>query len=406
MIPRYAHPTVEAAYADRSTYDLWLTVERATLIAQINQGIVPDNADTQALSSWLAAVWIDDQAANQIRAIERDYTHHDVAAFLTWLRKGAPHGQWIHFGLTSSDVVDTAQAMRFRELHRPMLEQLGSAVSALVQLTKQDQPMLGITHGQPAEPTSLLVRAWHWLSTCELPASELSKLTRRMQTMKLSGPVGTFAHNPPSVEAEVAVHLELLPMGTGSSQVVPRSTLAMWASTAAQLLTAYSKIALDLRLLATAGEVFWPRTGKHVGSSAMPHKNNPIEAEQMCGFAKMARGYAAMLQEFDSGWLERDIAHSSVERVAVPDLWHLVFTATERMVKLIESMELRPFIIENNLAQNSNAAWSHKVTLDAIRDGMGYTEAREYALEFDTETYDVMGDARKFTEQFPAVKAQ
>jgi adenylosuccinate lyase len=126
----------------------------------------------------------------------------------------------------------------------------------------------------------------------------------------------------------------------------------------------------------------------------------------MCGFAKMARGYAAMLQEFDSGWLERDIAHSSVERVAVPDLWHLVFTATERMVKLIESMELRPFIIENNLAQNSNAAWSHKVTLDAIRDGMGYTEAREYALEFDTETYDVMGDARKFTEQFPAVKAQ
>src|SRR6185295_1301392 len=169
----------------------------------------------------------------------------------------------------------------------------------------------------------------------------------------------------------------------------------------ATLLSAYSKIATDLRLMSMRDEVYWPRGSDHVGSSAMAHKNNPVEAEQMVGFAQMARGFAAMVQPLDL-WLERDISHSSVERVAVPDLWHLLFVGTTRMTKLLEEATLRPLMAEQHLTDESNAAWTHMVTLDAIRDGMGWQEARDFALGFDTESYDVMGDARRFMDNYPA----
>jgi adenylosuccinate lyase len=402
MIPRYSHPTVTEQFSATQTYSDWLHVELATLIAQTNQGVLPECKFSDVLAEQVASLQIDESAVADIAGRER-WTGHDVAAFLQWLRAQVDQGQWLHFGLTSSDLVDTAQGMRFRRLHRPMLVQLGDLTSTLAQWTNADLPMLGVTHGQAAEPTSLRARAWHWLSYIESPVVHLSTLTRRMQVCKLSGPVGTYAHNPSSVEGEVAAHLELIPQGPGASQIVPRSNLAMWASTVATLLSAYSKIATDLRLLATMDEAYWVRSKEHVASSAFAHKNNPIEAEQMVGFAQMARGFAAMLQPLDL-WLERDISHSSVERVAVPDLWHLLFTATERMTKMLapENLVFRPLITEQHLYDRANEAWTHKKTLAAIRDGMGYDQARDFALDFDTESYDIQEDARRFMDNYPA----
>jgi adenylosuccinate lyase len=399
MIPRYSHPTVADVHSAAEIYGQWLDVERAVLYHQRAIGHLPASK-TEATMRALSELQIDDEAVAQIEAVEA-VTHHDVAAFLQWIRAHVPDGQWVHFGLTSSDVVDTAMGMRFQRLHRPLLMELGSLTSALAQMTQQTQPMTGLTHGQPAEPTSLRARAWHWLAYVETPIVELSKLTRRMQICKLSGPVGTYAHNPSEIEVRVAMDLELIPMGPGASQIVPRSTLSLWAGAAATLLSAYSKIATDLRLLAMRGEAFWPRAETHVASSAMAHKNNPIEAEQMVGFAQMARGFAAMLAPLDL-WLERDISHSSVERVAVPDLWHLVFTATRRMTSMLEAVHFRPEIIGYGIEQDSNALWTHQHTLDAIRDGMGYTEARDFATNFDTETYDAVGDAVRFMDNYPA----
>jgi len=400
MIPRYSHPLVDEQYSPTQAYNDWLTIELATLIAQVNQGAIPDSNVTQTLTQDVQGLRIDDPAASLIAEYENQ-THHDVGGFLAWLRDQVSGGQWLHFGLTSSDLVDTAQGLRFRRLHRPLLVELGNLTSALTKYASNDLPVLGMTHGQPAEPTSIKARGWNWLAYAEGPIVQLSTLVRRMAVCKLSGPVGTYAHNPPTIEAEVAVHLDLIPQGPGASQIVPRSTLAMWASTVATLLSAYSKIATDLRLMSMRDEVYWPRGSDYVGSSAMAHKNNPIEAEQMVGFAQMARGFAAMLQPLDL-WLERDISHSSVERVAVPDLWHLLFTGTQRMVGMLEEATLRPLMAEQHLTDESNTAWTHRVTLDAIRDGMGWQEARDFALGFDTESYDVMGDARRFMDNYPA----
>jgi adenylosuccinate lyase len=403
MIPRYRHPTVESEFSDLGTYLNWLEVERVTLAVQMQHGVVPTNDLTRALETALARVALySDEHIAEIKTLELQ-TGHDVAAFLGWLRARVPHGQWVHFGLTSSDVVDTGQAMHFRALGKPLHDELIKLAGLLSKSIKNDLPVLGKTHGQAAEPTSMRVRSWHWLSTIETPLLVLSDMTKRMCVCKLSGPVGTFAHNPPEVEREVARRLGLIPQGAGASQIVPRTPLALWAAAASTLLGAYAKIAMDLRLMNLDGEVYWPRKPSHVASSAMAHKNNPIEAEQMSGFYRISQGYATMLQPMEL-WLERDISHSSVERVAVPDLWHILMTATQRMYRILESMSVRPLITSYNLAENSNAAWCHKVTLEAIRGGMSWLGAREYAREYDTEPYDVDGDAKRFSANFPKGK--
>jgi adenylosuccinate lyase len=407
MIPRYAHPAVTRLWSDEWTFAAWLQIESLVLDRQRAYGLGPEaetNELAQALHERLTPYFEQSMAAS-IRYVERTETHHEVAAFLSWLRsRVGDSGKWLHFGLTSSDLVDTAQAMRFKSLHPVYLDAASNLLRCLARLVEDDTPMLGRTHGQPAEPTSMRARAMHWISTVEHPLQGVSRMTKAGQIMKLSGPVGTFAHNPPELEVDVAVALGLIPLGPGASQIVPRSPLAMWASSAATMVEAMAKIALDLRLLELSEEVSWPRAGKHVGSSAMPHKNNPIEAEQMAGFARLAAGYAAMLQPLGV-WLERDISNSSVERVAVPDLWHILLTSMTRMCALLESMETRPFAIKENLGNRASEAWSHKATLDAIRDGESYEDARDQGLNLEVESYDVMGDARWFMRQYPKARA-
>lgn len=401
MIPRYSHPLVSELYSDEWTYGAWLEIEQQTLYQQRKWGTVP-GPTTDGIAAWLGRVYMNDTTSGEIRAIERTETHHDVAAFLLYLRRARANedGKWIHYGLTSSDLVDTAQAMRFKRLYMALNELLRDLVGSIASWTEEDQPMLGRTHGQPAEPTSIRVRAVHWVATIEEAMRALRWHTRAMCTMKLSGPVGTFAHNPPEVEAAVADLLGLIPRGAGASQVVPRTSLALWASSAATLVHGLAKIGTDLRLLNMTGEVSWEREPGHVGSSAMPHKNNPIEAEQLSGLARLAAGYAAMLQPLDL-WLERDISNSGPERVAVPDLWHVLFHAISKTVAVMETLELQPFIIEMHLMNDANAAWSHKETLAAIQDGETYEDARTMGREVQVESYDVVGDARWFTKQYP-----
>ena len=404
MIPRYTHPTVEAEFSDLGTYLNWLEVERVTFNAQLKYGVVPVTAETETVAKALSQVALySDEHIAKIKQLESQ-TGHDVAAFLAWLRVYVPHGQWLHFGLTSSDVVDTAQGMRFRALGKPLHEELLKLTGILSQSIVNDLPMLGKTHGQAAEPTSMRARSWHWLSWIETPVTMLSQLTKQMCICKLSGPVGTFAHNPPEVEREVAGRLGLMPMGEGASQIVPRTPLAMWAAAASTLLGAYAKIAMDLRLMNLDGEVFWPRRPSHVASSSMAHKNNPIEAEQLSGFYRIAQGYATMLQPMEL-WLERDISHSSVERVAVPDLWHILMGATKKVTHLLESMSVRPLITSHNIAEHSNDAWTHKVTLDAIKGGMQWQEARDFASGYQFESYDLDDEAQWFMRNYPKGKA-
>lgn len=398
MIPRYSHPEVERLYSPLWTYRAWLQIETLALAAQQDNAVVPYD-QTERLFSHLhsTAIQIDDVLA--IEEIEHR-TKHDVAAFLTWLRDHVEGGQWLHYGLTSSDLVDTAQAMRFKVLHGLYLSQANNLQAALGRLTSNHTPLVGMTHGQPAEPVSMCTRATAWLRLLNDPINAVAAANRQLQVMKLSGPVGTFAHNPPEVEARVADALGLVPCGRGATQITPRSSLALWASASTALAASCAKIATDLRLMNLMQEVSWQQVDGQVGSSAMAHKNNPIIAEQVCGLAQLAQGYAASLQPL-SLWLERDISNSCVERVAVPDLWHVVFRVLQQTTQMLDTLELSKFWAEHNLERVANQLHVHRATLLAIADGEDFETARDFGREVDVETYDLPGDvARNFLRNY------
>ena len=399
MDKRYQHPMVTELWGPVWTYGMWWRIERETARAQANLRII-DQHEAHALTTEFQPPF--DAVVGRIQEIEAT-TKHDVAAFLQYMREwwGEPHARWIHYGLTSSDLVDTAQAARFRLLMVPLSTCWDGLREAIDPWIINNTPVLGRTHGQPAEPTAIRMRAMHWWSPMRVAYRNLVAATRDMRVMKLSGPVGTFAHNPPEIEGAVALALRLDAQGTGASQIVPRYALAHWANAASEFVRCCSKVAIDLRLMNLLGEVRMPQAAGQVGSSSMAHKVNPIQAEQIGGLARLAAGYASMLQSMDL-WLERDISHSCVERVAVPDLWHVLLHTMKQTTELLNHSELVLFKIQDNLELNANAAYVSRTTYAGIRDGMSWEEAREYGEDIDVEEYDLPGAVqRDFLSNYP-----
>lgn len=381
MDPRYQHPQVTELWSPAWTYDAWWRIETETLRAQRRSWLDGQNAEmagSAKLLTWLEGCHVQGEAAGEIQAIERR-THHDVAAFLEWLRLGSPgdSGRWIHYGLTSSDLVDTAQALRFRALEGTLHSAMSELYESLAWYIDVQTPVLGRTHGQPAEPMPLMARATHWWELIWYAHADLRLATERMQRMKLSGPVGQFAHNTPEVEAAVAAALKLEPQGAGSSQIVPRVHLSHWADAAARLAAACAKVAMDVRLMLLLGEVKEKRPEGQVGSSSMAHKTNPIRAEQITGMQRLAAGYASMLRPLDL-WLERDISNSSVERVAVPDLWHTTFHVIHQTTRLLRSLDFGQLPLDA-LAKAKHLPFVHTATLEGIQDGLTVEQARHRA---------------------------
>jgi adenylosuccinate lyase len=292
---------------------------------------------------------------------------------------GEPHARWIHYGVTSSDLVDTAQGLRFKALV-PTLEASGrELINSLNRWVDSRIPVLGRTHGQPAEPTTLGIRATHWEALVSPAILRLLQDTKAMRIAKTSGPVGTYAHNPPDVEMAVAKALGLLPQGIGASQVVPRGNLGRWANSAAEMMQACAKIAMDMRLMDLLDEGWEPQAQGQVGSSSMAHKNNPVRAEQITGLARVGVGYAGMLQPLDL-WLERDISHSSVERIAVPDLWHLVLHVIDQTTALLDRFEVHLSSIQDHLMATTGVHTIVKNTNVAIWAGDTVEEAKAWAM--------------------------
>jgi adenylosuccinate lyase len=373
---RYSHPGVTSLWSLPGTYRLWLDIEAEVLKVQRGLEIVPSSM-TQPLQDRLLDRPIE---VDRISEIE-ERTKHDMVAFLEWLRE--PYGKvgrWLHYGLTSSDVVDTAQGLRFKEMRSVALTELGKVVTELTRWCDSDTPILGRTHGRVAEVMTVKARAWHWLTTFATPAAALSRDTGRMSVCKLSGPVGTYAHNPPEIESEVAKALGLRSHGPGASQIASRAPVAAWANSAAELVSACAKIAHDIRLMHLIGEVPVAMEPGQVGSSSMAHKRNPIRAEQIAGMARLARGYALMLQPLDV-WLERDISHSSVERVAVPDLWHVVLHTLQQTMRLLKDLRLDEWVINTQIQEAGVEPLVAERTLGFIAEGMGLEEARKVAQD-------------------------
>lgn len=402
MDTRYSHPLVDQLWSTAWTYDAWLQIEAATLVVQQVQGIVPKNDE---LIDQLTNTQPSLHASLNI-AKREETTKHDVAAFLQWIREEVLNkhedGRWVHFGLTSSDVVDTAQGMRFRAMHRPILSALGNVISELTRLVGDDTALIGRTHGQPAELITMRARAYGWTELLATGATELSRRTSRMAVCKLSGTVGTYAHNPPEVERGVAMALNLQPHGPGATQIVPRARLAAWANAANLTVQACAKIAHDVRLMGLLGETTPVQTEGQVGSSAMAHKINPIRAEKIAGMARMATGYASMLSDLGT-WLERDISQSSVERVAVPDLWHVTMHTIEQTTLMLRELQLDQQAIEQGIRQTPELL-VHTATLDLIRGGFPIEDARRLALMEQNGIITTPDDAEGAMRNYPSTR--
>jgi adenylosuccinate lyase len=374
MIRRYTHPEMGRIWSDQRKYETWLQVELAAADAMAHAGIVPADAARELRSR--AAFSID-----RIEEIEQT-TQHDVIAFTTAVAEQVGSAaRWLHFGLTSSDVVDTAQALQMREacdviLHG--LERLMTAVRARAEEHRQT-PMIGRTHGVHAEPMTFGLKLALWYAELARDVGRVTHARAAVAVGKLSGAVGTFAHLPPSIEVDVCRRLGLEPVLV-ASQVIQRDRYAELITTLAITGSSLEKFALEVRGLQKTeiGEVEEPFAEGQKGSSAMPHKRNPVGSEQIVGLARLLRGYATAAMENNALWHERDISHSSVERVILPDTFIALDHMLRRMTRIVSGMAVYRDRMMENLERSRGVVFSGTVLLELARHGVSREQAYEW----------------------------
>jgi adenylosuccinate lyase len=371
MIARYTNPAMGRIWSDEHRYRTWLAVETAAAEAMAAAGLIPSEAARDIRERGAFSI-------SRIDAIEA-VTHHDVIAFTTAVAEHVgPSARWLHFGLTSSDVVDTALALQMREacdLILSDLEALGAAIRTRAE-EHRATPMIGRTHGVHAEPMTLGLKLALWFAEVERDIERVRRARETVSVGKISGAVGTFAHLPPSIEADVCRRLGLAPDPV-SSQVVQRDRHAELVTALAITAASLEKFALEIRGLQKTeiGEVEEPFAKGQKGSSAMPHKRNPIGCEQICGLARLLRGNATAALENIALWHERDISHSSVERVILPDSFIALDHMLRRFTRIVSGMVVYPDRMRENLARSRGVVFSGQVLLDLAARGVSREEA-------------------------------
>src|SRR5437763_6309876 len=334
MIPRYTHPEMGRIWSDQRRYETWLLVETAAAEAMAAAGIVPA----------AAARDIRERGAFDVARIEEieQTTQHDVIAFTTAVAEHVgPSARWLHFGLTSSDVIDTAQALQMREACDLLLSGVERLMQAVREraLEHRRTAMIGRTHGVHAEPMTFGLKLALWYAEIARDVERIQRARRTISVGKLSGAVGTFAHLPPAIEADVCRRLGLEPAPV-ASQVIQRDRHAELLTALAITAASLEKFALEIRGLQQTeiGEVEEPFAKGQKGSSAMPHKRNPIGGEQIVGLAQLVRGNAHAAFENVALWHERDISHSSVERVILPDSFIALDHMLRRFTRIVHGL--------------------------------------------------------------------
>jgi adenylosuccinate lyase len=379
VIPRYTHPEMGRIWSDQRRYETWLAVETAAAEAMAAAGIVPPEA-ARDIREGGAAIDIA-RLIPHIEEIEKT-TQHDVIAFTTAVaEKIGPSARWLHFGMTSSDVIDTAQALQMREacdLVLTDLEALGDAIRDRA-FEHRRTPTIGRTHGVHAEPMTFGLKLALWFAEIQRAVERVKRAKETVSVGKLSGAVGTFAHLPPSIEADVCRRLGLQPAPV-ASQVVQRDRHAELLGALAITAASLEKFALEIRGLQKTeiGEVEEPFAKGQKGSSAMPHKRNPIGCEQICGLARLLRGNATAAMENIALWHERDISHSSVERVILPDSFIALDHMLRRFTKIVAGMVVYPDRMRQNLDRSRGVVFSGTVLLELAKAGVSREQAYEW----------------------------
>ncbi|HEU4942146.1 MAG TPA: adenylosuccinate lyase [Gaiellaceae bacterium] len=375
MIARYSRPAMARVWSDESKLTRWLEVELAALDGWAAVGAVPEEA----------AVEIRDRAVapspERVAEIE-ERTQHDVAAFVDAVAEQlGPAGRWFHYGLTSSDVLDTALSLQVREAGGLILEGIDRAEGAVVEQAERHRGtlMIGRTHGVHAEPTTFGLKLAGWAFELDRSRGRVARALEGLRVGKLSGAVGTYAAIDPEVERLACERLGLEP-APSSTQILQRDRHAELLAALAVAAASLEKFALEIRHLARTEvrEVEEPFRRGQKGSSAMPHKKNPIVAERICGLARVVRGAAGVGLENVALWHERDITHSSAERVVIPDAFLALDYMLDRFAWLVEGLVVHPERMRRNLEASHGLFFSQRLLLALVESGL--ERARAYEL--------------------------
>ena len=379
MVPRYTRPAMAAIWAPTNRFRIWFEIEALACEAMAELGTIPaEAAATIRARGGAKLATMDEADLYRIDAIERE-TRHDVIAFLTWLGEAiGPDSRFVHAGLTSSDVLDTCLAVQLRQTADLLLADMDAVLAALRRRAMEHKHTLtiGRSHGIHAEPTSFGLKLAGHFAEFSRGKNRLQTAREEISTCAISGAVGTYAHLDPRIEAHVAARLHLTPE-TVSTQVIPRDRHAAFFCTLAVIACAIERLATEVRHLQRsevreAEEFFHPG---QKGSSAMPHKRNPVLSENLTGLARMVRAAAVPALENVALWHERDISHSSVERFIAPDTTCTLDFALGRLAGMIETLVIYPNRMLANLESLGGVVHSGEVLLALTGAGISREDA-------------------------------
>ncbi len=400
MIPRYTRPVMARIWSPENRYQKWLEVEILACEALSQLGLIPPKD----------LALIKKRARFSVERVEEleQITKHDVIAFLTNLAEQVgPASRHIHLGLTSSDVLDTSMAVLLKEAVDILLEDLKGLQAVLKKqaLAQRKTVMIGRSHGIHAEPITFGLKLALWYDEMGRNYRRLKQSRETIAVGKISGAVGTFAHISPKVEAHVCRHLGLKP-APASSQIVQRDRYAEYFCTLAVLAGSIEKMAVEIRHLQRTevleAEEYFSKGQK--GSSAMPHKRNPIASENLTGLSRLIRGYALAALENQALWHERDISHSSVERVIGPDATTLLDYMLARLTGLIKNLIVYPERMKKNLQLTRGLPFSEGILLALTRKGISREEAYRVVQENAMQVWAGDQDFQALLQQDPRIQ--
>ena len=405
MIARYTRPEMGAIWSEQHKYESWLKVELAATHTLAALGEVP--ADAAAAMEEHAGFEL-----ARVQEIERE-VRHDVIAFTTAVaetmkaRGAAEPSRWLHYGLTSNDIVDTAQALQIKDASIILTRGLDDLLDALKKLALEhkDTVQIGRTHGIHAEPITFGLKVAIWWDEFSRHRRRFAQAAEEMRVGKISGAVGTFAHMGPAAEEQICLRLGLRAAPV-TSQVLSRDLHAHYIATLAGIASSMDKIALEIRHLqrTEVREAEEPFAAGQKGSSAMPHKRNPVTCEQISGLARVVRANAQAAFENVALWHERDISHSSVERVIFPDSTCLIDYLLAKTTWLISGLRVNADRMRRNVDLTKGLIFSGQLLLDLSAAGMLREDAYRVIQKHAMDAWETEGDFRLLVEADPAVK--
>lgn len=399
MISRYTRPEMAAIWNDQTKYDCWLAVEIAADEGWSKLGMIPEEDVTKIQQNAKFDV-------DRIAEIEAE-THHDVIAFTRCVSESlGAEKKWVHYGLTSTDVVDTAYGYQLKQVNDILRQDLQNFKEIIAQKAREYQytVMMGRTHGVHAEPTTFGLKLARWYSEIKRDIERFEHAAAGVEAGKISGAVGSFANIDPYIEKYVCEKLGIRPQEI-SSQVLPRDLHAEYVSVMGLIATSLEEFATEIRGLqkTETREVEEHFSKGQKGSSAMPHKRNPIGSENICGLARVVRGHVITAYEDVSLWHERDISHSSAERIILPDTTILLDYMLNRFGKIIKNLTVFPENMKKNMDKTFGLIYSGRVLLKLIDAGMSREEAYDLIQPKTARSWDEQIPFRKLLEEDPQI---